>query len=64
MGEAPPRPRRWWEPYRVHLSYLAAALGYIGLGVLAKEVFAWWIYALLFLLGWFWVIPALVRRLR
>ncbi len=44
--------------------YLAAAVAYIGLGVLDTNLLLSWFEGAAFLLLAVWVVPALVRRLR
>jgi len=44
--------------------YLLAGLAYIALGLVAKEVLAWWSYGMVFLLLAVWGLPAWRERLR
>ena len=46
------------------LLYLFAAVSYIALGFLFKEVFAWWSYGAIWLVAVAWFGPTLLDRLR
>ena len=44
--------------------YLFAAVVYIGVGFVAKEVFAWWSYGAIWLVALVWLGPLVFRRVR
>jgi hypothetical protein len=44
--------------------YLLAGVAYIALGLVAKQVLAWWTYGMVFLLLAVWGVPAWRERLR
>lgn len=56
--------RPWWKRHGETLRYVFAFVAYVGLGVVAKEIFASWVWGLTFLVVAVWGIPALWRRLR
>jgi fatty acid desaturase len=58
------RTRPWWSQHGELLRYLVAFVAYVGLGIFAAQVFANWIYGVVFLVATVWGVPALWRRLR
>ena len=56
--------RPWWKRHGEILRYAFAFVAYVGLGVVAKEVFSSWVWGLTFLVVAVWGLPALWRRLR
>lgn len=42
--------------------YVVAGIAYVVLGLLVKQVMAWWTYGMIFLLLALWTLPALRER--
>ncbi|MGH7753629.1 MAG: hypothetical protein ACREN5_12505 [Gemmatimonadales bacterium] len=56
--------RPWWKRHAEPLRYSLAFVAYVGLGLLAEQVFSSWVIGVAFLVGTVWGVPALGRRLR
>ena len=54
--EATPRSELWL--------YFWAAVSYIAMGFPVKQVFAWWWFGAMWMVGFVWVVPMLIERRR